>query len=619
MKKIIKNLIGLILFSSLLVFLSFAVFYSKTDSANTSPGVQNDASPNNNATQRTEATKAGERADIKIQPESKFIFPQQGDALQKEGTIKIEVEGAVQVDFYIAKSQSLTPIYLGKGIKNNDNVWTFLFNSGSIPNGSYYLYSEITNQQGRYEGEKILIEIKNEQKKEIIKQEEIKKAIEEEKRKVALQEEEMKAKQEEAKKIVWEEIKTFIKGTSDAISGKESSEETATQDYQKIEDKIIVNKIDNKIEELVDKKREETIKNIDLENKKNEKGKIENRIKLLQKEIKGISKNEPKVQFLEVFSSVKKDKEKNIKEKEEAAKTIDGAIKLTSEELDGIRVKKEQIKQQIIKDGLGSAAGAMIKEKPEAESIIYEKFQVAQNKMDEQLGELEKIVLEKETAKQETQIAGTKDSDNDGISDEEEIKIGTDPFNPDSDGDGYLDGVEREGGFDPLNSSSADKVAYETPEKSKAPISENYQIKKVEMIDLSPGEKRIKIAGKGIPNSFVLIYLYSQPLILTTKVDAEGNFAYVLDKPLSEGVHRVYVAIANNEGKIKERSEVFNFLKTPTAVAAIVPPIFPEEVASPAERLYSAYTLLIITVVVLSLGLSLFIIDTLIRRKRKTS
>ena len=43
------------------------------------------------------------------------------------------------------------------------------------------------------------------------------------------------------------------------------------------------------------------------------------------------------------------------------------------------------------------------------------------------------------------------DSDGDGISDEDERGIGTDPFNPDTDGDGYDDGEEVVAGSDPLD------------------------------------------------------------------------------------------------------------------------------------------------------------------------
>ena len=42
------------------------------------------------------------------------------------------------------------------------------------------------------------------------------------------------------------------------------------------------------------------------------------------------------------------------------------------------------------------------------------------------------------------------DTDNDGLADEDEVVLGTDPNNPDSDDDGLLDGFEVENGFNPL-------------------------------------------------------------------------------------------------------------------------------------------------------------------------
>jgi len=47
--------------------------------------------------------------------------------------------------------------------------------------------------------------------------------------------------------------------------------------------------------------------------------------------------------------------------------------------------------------------------------------------------------------------ASNVDSDGDGLSDAQEIMLGTDPFNPDTDGDGFSDGVEVASGSDPLN------------------------------------------------------------------------------------------------------------------------------------------------------------------------
>ena len=43
-----------------------------------------------------------------------------------------------------------------------------------------------------------------------------------------------------------------------------------------------------------------------------------------------------------------------------------------------------------------------------------------------------------------------QDTDNDGLSDDEEAEYGCDINNPDSDGDGYLDGDEVENGYDPM-------------------------------------------------------------------------------------------------------------------------------------------------------------------------
>lgn len=50
------------------------------------------------------------------------------------------------------------------------------------------------------------------------------------------------------------------------------------------------------------------------------------------------------------------------------------------------------------------------------------------------------------------------DSDNDGLSDDEEKVYGTDPNKADTDGDGYSDGVEVKSGYNPLKAAPGDKV-----------------------------------------------------------------------------------------------------------------------------------------------------------------
>jgi hypothetical protein len=55
-----------------------------------------------------------------------------------------------------------------------------------------------------------------------------------------------------------------------------------------------------------------------------------------------------------------------------------------------------------------------------------------------------------------------QDSDQDGLSNDEEKLYGTNPNVKDSDGDGYSDGVEVESGYDPLKPAPGDKIVTQT-------------------------------------------------------------------------------------------------------------------------------------------------------------
>ena len=50
------------------------------------------------------------------------------------------------------------------------------------------------------------------------------------------------------------------------------------------------------------------------------------------------------------------------------------------------------------------------------------------------------------------------DSDQDGLTDQEEKMIGTDPKNPDTDNDGYSDGKEVQSGYNPLKAAPGDQI-----------------------------------------------------------------------------------------------------------------------------------------------------------------
>jgi len=170
------------------------------------------------------------------------------------------------------------------------------------------------------------------------------------------------------------------------------------------------------------------------------------------------------------------------------------------------------------------------------------------------------------------------DSDGDGISDAEEERLGTDVLISDSDGDGFSDEDEIRNGFDPLRYSSGDKsdrITFESP-KEEVGIQRSeredmrYVVRSVErvMSRTEDGEDRVAtvISGTGTPNSYLTLYIYSDPIVVSVKTDSDGNWKYELDRDLEDGDHEVYVAVTDNLGRITAQSKPMPFVKTAEAV-----------------------------------------------------
>jgi YD repeat-containing protein len=112
----------------------------------------------------------------------------------------------------------------------------------------------------------------------------------------------------------------------------------------------------------------------------------------------------------------------------------------------------------------------------EAESVTFSLFNTVLPMS--QMNEAESIVFSVEntatspvsqpttSTKRKTPVSGgagasgdsSLDSDGDGLTDAQELLIGTDPFNPDTDGDGYPDGLEVALGSDPLDPHSVPDI-----------------------------------------------------------------------------------------------------------------------------------------------------------------
>lgn len=182
---------------------------------------------------------------------------------------------------------------------------------------------------------------------------------------------------------------------------------------------------------------------------------------------------------------------------------------------------------------------------------------------------LKSTVEEYETNLQSRSDLIKKDSDNDGISDFDEVNVfNTNPFHPDSDGDSFLDGVEIAQNFNPLNSTPETVFISETPKRVN--VQNNYNLKIDQILPLNHINNEVglaqvflKINGVAIPNSFVTLVTKGEKITLNNfiKTDNNGNFSFVLEKELENGNYDSYLIYSSNEGGVMERSEVFSFYK----------------------------------------------------------
>ncbi len=239
--------------------------------------------------------------------------------------------------------------------------------------------------------------------------------------------------------------------------------------------------------------------------------------------------------------------------------------------------------------------------------------------------------LTKEEKKEINQIKEQlkKDSDGDGLPDHEEKRLGTDPYSADTDGDGYLDGDEVKNGFDPLGYSSGnkeDKIVFEDP-REKGQENRLYKVERAEMEEeIESGqesEERIKIEGSALPNSFVTLYIYSDPVVVSIKADKDGSWSYILDKELEDGEHEAYAAVTDNTGKVTYKSKPFDFVKTAKAITspaqAAENPEQQQAVKSPVEKGQEKLVAFVLLISFSALILALISIVLLFKQHKENS
>jgi chemotaxis protein histidine kinase CheA len=371
----------------------------------------------------------------------------------------------------------------------------------------------------------------------------------------------------------------------------------------------ILFEIENKVKE----KKEETEKIKEeiapkVESLKETEGKAEEIVEKAKSEIEKATIEAIPEAKEEVSQKVKEEVEPKIKEmKEKVEKETE-----TKEEakVSQIQREKESLKNEIVKKSLEPVERKIAQLSPKEKEKIETAKSQAKEKIEETLNKAETQFKEIAKEKKEIYPAAFKDSDQDGLSDWQEVILDTNPFNPDTDGDGYLDGSEYKLGYDPKKPGLADKILWQDP-REKGKVGERVAIEKVEITD-----KKLKIIGRGVPNSFVTIYIFTKPIVALAKVNENGFFEYVLDKELTDGTHTVYVALTNNKGEIEEKSAPYTFLQTQGKILKISEIPTAEVAAPPSEALKRSFLVLVLGLIALSFGIGFFVMGLAIQRRK---
>jgi hypothetical protein len=198
-----------------------------------------------------------------------------------------------------------------------------------------------------------------------------------------------------------------------------------------------------------------------------------------------------------------------------------------------------------------------------------------------------------------------KDTDNDGVSDyDEEFIYGTDPKNPSTAGDGESDSVKIASGRNPLTGQA---INFADPRDDvDSYVTSAYRLEEV-TLEKRPDSDVVKLRGRALPNSFVTLYIYSTPIIVTVKTDQNGDWNYELEKELENGEHQLYVATVNNSGKILARSNPITFTKTAEAASVGIVGI-DVETSQAGDFFRDNFILISLAILVLIIVLSLMMV-----------
>jgi hypothetical protein len=180
------------------------------------------------------------------------------------------------------------------------------------------------------------------------------------------------------------------------------------------------------------------------------------------------------------------------------------------------------------------------------------------------------------------------DSDRDGISDFDENTIyKTDPYSAHTAGSELTDGERVLLGLD-VTSVTSEFVPVESPRETGEVVDGLFEVATIsrpppepspnELFNEPPPQQYVTFEGAGLPNSFVTLYIFSTPIVVTVKTDSQGRWKYTMDVELEDGSHELHVAMVDNAGRILAKSPAVPFVQTAEAIefAPLLAPVTPD-------------------------------------------
>lgn len=109
---------------------------------------------------------------------------------------------------------------------------------------------------------------------------------------------------------------------------------------------------------------------------------------------------------------------------------------------------------------------------------------------------------------------------------------------------------------------------------------------------------KVTLSGKGPPDMTITVYIYSDPIVVTTKTDENGDWVYEMEKPLDEGSHVAYALIKSESGSYV-RSSVINFDVLAAESEPIPQALLDEDEATQIQKKFIYYSIAGVLVVAL--------------------